>query len=61
MSERERQREGEREMFNESNVLCGVCAGGGRRKADHEKPMDRRFKGAGHATYTKGGVEKPHI
>jgi len=54
------------DMLNESNVRCGarararvcvcVCAsGGGRRKTEHEKPMDRRFKGAGHAIYTKRG------
>lgn len=54
-----RKRERGGDMFNESNVRCGVCvcarAGGGRRKTEHEKPMDRRFKGAGHAIYTKRG------
>lgn len=58
----QKEREGG-DMLNESNVRCGVCvcararasAGGGRRKTEHEKPMDRRFKGAGHAIYTKRG------
>jgi len=35
--------------------VCVCASGGGRRKTEHEKPMDRRFKGAGHAIYTKRG------
>lgn len=53
----EREREGEICLMKAMCAAACVCvrAGGGRRKTVHEKPMDRRFKGAGHAIYTKRG------